>query len=794
MIRNYFKIAWRSLQKNKLYTLVNLAGLSIGIVGCLLIGLYIYQEWSYGKFHEKAERIARVTWQMNFEGTSEETANTGTRVGPEFTRRFPEVEEFVRLLKYPRVIKYEDKLFEEKNFLYADSSFFKVFSFPLLKGNPATVLDAPEKVVLSSSMAEKYFGSEPAVGKRINVGGKDFLVTGIAADAPDNSQVQYDFVGSFTSLNAAKEEKWTEANYLTYLLLTNKNSFKPLQAKIEKYMQEVKQEEPFLQGNNSMNYHVQPLTKVHLYSKIDGFEPNGSITYLYVLAAMALLILFIACVNYTNMSIAQSAGRSSEIGMRKVLGAQRGDIFKQFITEAILLTLLAVVVGMLVCLLILPQFNELSGKNISFQVLFAPSTLLVLLVLATIITFLAGAYPALVLSGGKLTSILKKGYSLSGSAFLRKSLIVFQFVISIFLIISTVVILQQLSFIQNKDLGYSKEQLVILPVDQQMREKYEQLTNALENVNGISSVAGAYEEPTHIGWSDGLNSLENNRSITINAMPADENIVKTLDLTIIAGKDFTSSDIKLANPEVHGNEIKYTYILNESAVKAMGWTPEEAVGKRVAKGREGVVRAVVKDFHFRSLHEPIGPLVIFMDERLIGSMFVKISSNDIAATLDKLEAVWKDRVPHRPFEYQFLDESYAAMYKAEQSIAGIFTTFSLVAILLACLGLFALTAYAMVRRTKEIGIRKVLGASVTDILAMVSTDFVKLVIVAVLIAVPLSIFAVNKWLGTFSYRIDLQWWIIILASLITLGIATVTVCLQAFKTAVSNPVKNLKTE
>lgn len=794
MIKNYFRTAWRNLQKNKLYTLVNLVGLSIGIVGCLLIGLYIYQEWSYDRFHDKAERIARVTWQMNFEGTSEETAMTGTRVGPEFNRRFPEVENFVRLMEYPRVVKYKNKLFEEENFIYADSSFFQIFSFPLLKGNPETALDAPEKVVLTSSMAQKYFGNNTAVGKSISVGGRDFQVSGIAADAPDNSQISFDFVGSFASLNAAQEEKWTEANYLTYLLLTDEDSFQQLQTRITAYMEELRQKEVFLQGNNSMNYLLQPLTKVHLFSEIDGLEPNGSITYLYVLAAIALLILLIACVNYTNMSIAQSAGRSSEIGMRKVLGAQKGDIFKQFITEALLLTMLAVVLGLLISFLILPQFNELAGKNLSTEVLFQPATLIVLLVLSVLITLLAGAYPAFVLSGGKITSILKRGYSLGGSAFLRKSLIVFQFVVSIFLIISTVVILQQLSFIQSKDLGYDKEQLVILPVDHKMRDDYEQLTTAIGNIKGVSSVAGAYEEPTHIGWSDGLTALENNQRITINALPADENIVETLNLRIIAGKNFTSSDVQLADPEAHGNNIKYTYILNEAAVKAFGWTPDEAVGKRVSKGREGVVRAVVKDFHFRSLHEPIGPLVIFMDERLVGSMFVKISGNHAAATLDRLESVWKERLPHRPFEYQFLDENYEAMYKTEQRIAGVFTTFSLIAIVLACLGLFALTAYAMVRRTKEIGIRKVLGATVADILSMVSADFVKLVIIAVVIAVPLSFLAIDQWLKTFSYSIDLQWWVFVLGSLIALAIATVTVCLQAFRTAVSKPVRNLKTD
>lgn len=795
MIRNYFKIALRYLQKNKLYTFINLSGLAIGITGCLLIGLYIWHELSYDRFHENADRIVRVTWEYNFEDTEHKTASTGTRVGPEFSRRFPETEAYVRLLKYPRVMTVEDRMFEEKNFLYADAAFFSMFSFPLLEGNPATALDAPEKLVITRSMAKKYFGGQNPIGKTINVAGtKDFVITGIAADAPDNSQIQFDFIGSFSTLNAAKEEKWSEANYITYLLLHNSEAIAPLQAKIAAYMEEVNREELQLEGNNFMTYHLEPLTDVHLHSRLDGFEPNSNITYIWILAAVALLILLVACVNYTNLSTAQAAGRSAEIGMRKVMGAGRRDIFYQFISEAFLLSLLAVVAALLLSVLLLPYFNQLAGKELQREVLAAPATLVSLLVLSIGVAFLAGSYPAFILSGGKVIRILKSGFNLTGSAALRKALIVLQFVISIFLIIATIAILQQLSYIHSKDLGYSKEQLLVLPVDSKMAENYNATKAALASQPGVAAVAGAYEAPTHIGWSDGLTALETDRRISINALPADEHIIKTLGFTIMAGEDFTLGDIKLADPGLHGDNIQYTYILNEAAVQAFGWTPEEAIGKKVAKGREGRVRAVVKDFHFRSLHEPIGPLAIFMDKRMLGSMFVKISSNDVAATLARLEEVWKERVPHRPFEYQFLDENYSALYKAEQRIAGVFTLFSTVAILLACLGLFALTAYAMVRRTKEIGIRKILGATVPDILALVSKDFIRLVVIAILIAIPLALFAINQWLKNFTYKADIQWWVFVAASILCLLIAAVTVCLQALKTATANPVKNLRTE
>lgn len=795
MIANYFKIAWRHLTKNKLYSFINISGLAIGIIGCLFIGLYIWHEWSYDRFHGNSDRIARVTWEYKFENTVEKTSFTGSKVGPEFLRQFPETEAFVRLLKIPRVISFEEKLFEEKNFLFADSTFFTIFSFELIQGNPRTVLSSPENIVITQTMAEKYFGNGKAIGKTLTMGGtKDFVVTGIAKDAPDNSQIKFDFVAPFATLNAAKEEKYSEANYFTFLLLKDPDNFRPLQQKIKRYIEQVAMAEMDLEGGNYMMYHLEPLTDIHLKSKLDGLEPTSSSTYLWILGAVALLILLIACVNYTNLSIAQAAGRSSEIGMRKVLGAGKRNIFYQFLSEAVLLTLVAFIITVLVSYYLLPYFNRLSGKEIDLTILYEPATLLLLLLLSLIVAFMAGAYPAIVLARGKVITTLKRGFSFTGPTLLRKYLIIFQFVISIFLIIATVVILQQLSFMKDRDLGYNKDHLIILPVDPQIREKFDDLKAAMEEIPGVASIAAAYEDPTHIGWSDGLTSSENKQRISIKAMPSDENIVETLGLEIIAGENFTLRDIKMADPELHGDNIQYTYMLNEAAVHALGWTPQEAIGKRVAKNREGIIRAVVKNFHFRSLHEPIGPLVIFMDKRFTGAMFVKLKDANVPATLASLKNFWKDRIPHRPFEYQFLDENYASLYKAEQNIASVFITFSIVAILLACLGLFALTAYSMVQRTKEIGIRKILGATVTNILTLVSTDFLKLIIIAVIIAVPLSFLAADKWLESFAYRIEVEWWVIVMAAMSTLIIATVTVCVQALKTAINNPIRNLKTE
>jgi putative ABC transport system permease protein len=760
----------------------------------LLISIYIWHETGFDRFHQNADRIARVTWEYNFGDAETKTATTGTRVGPEFQRRFPEVVAYVRLLKYPRVVSYGAQQFDEKAFLYADSAFFSLFSFPLLKGNPKSVLDAPNKMVMTESAARKYFGKEDPVGKTVTVGGtKEFLITGIAADAPENSQIQFDFVGSFTSLNAAREEKWSEANYLTYLMLRDRNSFPTLQVKVNDYIKKVMKDEMKTEGNQFMAYHLEPLTSVHLHSELDGFEPNNNILYIYIMAVVALLILLIACVNYTNLSTAQSARRSAEIAMRKVMGAGRLQVFNQFISETFLLSLCSVILALAMAALLLPSFNQLSGIAFDREILFSPPVLSGLFVLAIFISLAAGAYPAFVLSGARLITVLKSGFTFTGSSGLRKTLIVFQFVISIFLIVATAVILQQLNFIRNKDLGYNKEQVIVLPVDGQMRERYDDIKLALAAVPGVVSAGGAYEQPTHIGWGDGINTKDG-KQITVNALPADEDFVRTLGLRIIAGTDYNQTDVLQFDTSGEGKNLRYTFMLNESAAKALGWTPEEAIGKTITKGRDGTVKAVVQDFHFRSMHEPINPLVVFLDKRLVGSLFLKVEGQNIRSTLQQLEQAWKSRIQHRPFDYHFLDEDYAALYKAEQRTATVFTAFSSLAVLLACLGLFALTAYTMVQRTKEIGIRKVLGATLADILLLVSKDFLLLILIALFIATPVAFFASQKWLAGFTYKIDLQWWVFAWAGLATLLIAFATISLQAIKTALANPVKSLRTE
>jgi putative ABC transport system permease protein len=799
MFKNYFKIAWRNLRKNKLYSFVNIIGLTTGIVSCILIGLYIGHELSYDHFHKNADRIVRITMEYSNGGIIGKYAQTGTKVGPQLKRTFPQVVSFARTFRFPRVITYREKVFDEKNFLYADSSFFGIFSFKLIKGNIATVLNAPHQLVITETMAKKYFGNDDPVGKTLLIANSDnYLVTGIAQDAPGNSQMHFDFVASFTSLDASKTEDWWTANDITYLLLNRAEQIPVLQEQVGSYMQTKQvRKEARVEGTNYLTYHLEPLEKVHLYSSLNGFEPNGNITYIYILGAIALLILLIACANYTNLATAQSASRSGEIGIRKVLGAGPWNVFLQHLGESALLTFLAMLLALGISIELLPLFNQLADKSLTASALFSPLPLFALLLLGLIVSLLAGFYPAFVLSNTKLAAILKSGFSFSASGSgLRKSLIVLQFVISVFLIISTIIILQQLSFIQHKKLGFDKDHIVVLPVDYQMHRDYDAIKKAIGINPHVLAVGGANQNPTFVQWGDGIHVDKGSeqKNLSVLCIPADLDFVKTLGMQIIAGTDFSMADMHGIDTTDNYQHYRYTYILNETAAKAIGWKPEESIGRTIEKGYPGTVKGVVKDFHFSSLHQPIGPLIIFLDTQYLSQLFVKISGNDVAGTLNFLQTVWKERVPYRPFEYHFLDEDYNALYKVETRTSKLFGFFSTTAILLACLGLFALAAFTTVQRTKEIGIRKVLGASIFSIAGLLSFDFLKLVVVAAIIAFPLAWWVMHQWLQDFAYRININWLVFVSAGLAAILIALITVSFQAIKAAMANPVTSLRSE
>jgi putative ABC transport system permease protein len=800
MFRNYLKTAFRNLRKNKLYSAINIFGLTVGLAACLLIGVYINHELSYDKFNTNADRIVRATMEYKFSGTVNSTATTGTKVGPQFKRIFPSIEEYVRTFISHNVVQTENKMFDEPRILYADPAFFKVFSFRLIKGNAATALDAPDKIVLTRSMAKKYFGDEDPLNKLIITGRKSLRVSAVCEDVPQNSQLKFDFATQFLNLgNNVKEEVYWNANWITYFLLRDKKSISQLQRQAAEYMNtgEVRTEARIENKDDYLTIKIEPLTKVHLYSSLAGFEPNGNIRYIYIFAAIALLILIIACANYTNLATAQSAGRSAEIGMRKVMGASKLQVFRQFIGESFVITFIAAILAFAMSIFLVPYFNRISGKQFTAATMLQPLPIISLVIFSVLVSFFAGLYPALVLSGTQILNVLKKGFSFTGGRnMLRKTLIVAQFGISVFLIIYTVIIMQQMRYMQTKNLGYDKDHVVVLPIGGGMLSNFKMLKDAFQQVRGVEGVTASYETPEFVEWGDGITAIDEKgkHEISLNAMPVDLDFTKTMKMQLIAGRDFQESDFSLMDTTNNNENYHQPYIINEALANKIGWTPQQAIGRTISKGVDGPVLGVIKNFNFSSLHDQIGPLLIFLGRDFSRDFMLRIDGNDMQSTLNRLEMVWKQRITDRPFNYHFLDEDYNKLYQSEQRSSALFGVAATLAIILACLGLFGLAAFTTVQRTKEIGIRRVLGANLGSITLLVAKNFLTLVGLAILVALPLAWWAGNKWLQDFAFRIPVHAYVFIATAIITSLIALCTVGYHAMRAALMNPVKSLRSE
>jgi putative ABC transport system permease protein len=801
MSAKFLKRTFRHLFKQGGFTGTNIIGLTVGLTACILIGLFVADELSFDTFHSRADRIVRVTWEFSTGGTVNHFATTGTKVGPQFKRSFPAVENFTRTVIYPAIINHGTDYFNEKKVLYVDSSFFSIFSFPLLEGDPNS-LKSTGNIIVTASAAQKYFGTTDVIGKALRVGGtKDYTVSAVAKDPPRNSQIQFDFIVSFDNLDAAKSEQWRAANYVTYLLLRNPAAIGPLQSSIDAYVQTPQvRKDAEVEGNDYIRYHLESLTRVHLhspYSPYFAIEPNGNITYVYVLVLIALLILVIACVNYTNLAIAQSSARTGEIGIRKVLGASRSQLFSQYAGESVFVTFIALTLSIGVAIILLPLFNDMTGKHLIAADLAQIRPLAVILGTGLIIGLFAGAYPAIVLANTRLVNILRSGFRITGGqASLRRTLIVLQFVISLFLIITTAVILQQMSYIRNRSLGLDRDHVVVLPLDDNMLNRYDGLKTAIMANPGVIGVSGSYNLPISPTWNDGLTAMTNQGKVNfpITVIPADLGYLATMKMQVLAGSDFTQADLPVnTNAKDSTKPVKHV-ILNETAVRKLGWTRQEAIGKMIATYEPAIVKGVVRDFNFASIHESMGPLMLLCDPKLVRNMVVRVSGKQLPATIERIHAVWKTYVPNRPFEYHFLDEDYNRLYATEQRTARLFTLFASLAILLACLGLFGLAAISTVQRTKEIGIRKVLGAGVLNICLLVSNSFLRFVGLAILIAAPLAWWAAGHWLDSFAYRIAVGVWIFPAAGASAALLAFGTISIHAVRAARANPAKSLKTE
>lgn len=782
--------------ESRAITAINIFGLSTGLCSCLLIRVYIKHELNYDDFELKGNRIVRVIMEYGFKGDTETKRGnfTSVRVAPVFKKTFPEIETAVRFDHYSRVVKYKEKIGDEKKFLYADPSFFQIFSFKLLQGDSRTALNSPRQVILTQTTANRYFNSKNPVGQQISVGpGKEpYLVTGVMQDCPDNSQIKFDFLASFSSLGHADwESTYFNANYTTYFLLKDPQAITSLEAKIPRFM---KQE---MQGSGAtVNFFLEPFHDVHLYSKYDGFEPAGNIQYIYVLEAVTLLILLIACFTYINLNTARSLERAKEIGIRKVIGAVRSQLFWNFIGESVFLCFLSLILSLVAACILFGTFNNLTGNHQSLTDLFSPAFIVCLVLITLVIGFLAGFYPALILSNYLPVKVLKGAFKNSDEGrWQRKALIVFQFAISVFLIAATVIIQKQLDYIQNKDLGYDRDRVLVMPIDSKTNVSL--LKAQFRENSNVDRVSACRSTPVDIagGYNIRSSTMPASQQIAITAGPIDEDFVKTVGLRIVAGQDLTRQDMNDAST-ADSSKVTFQFILNESAAKLLGWTARGAIGKRMFLGatRPGYVKAVIKDFNFQSLHEEIKPLVLFPDITYSRNLLVKLKGRDIKQTVSFLESKWKSVNPDRPFEYRFLDEDYNALYMSESRMSTLLELFAGIAIALACLSLFGLSSYSASQRVKEIGIRKVLGGSVFSVSTLLAVDFLRPVLTAIALGGPIAWLVMNRWVSDYAYRITVSWWVVGYAGLLVAAIAVVTVWFQAFKASLANPVQSLKSE
>ncbi|MBO9613962.1 MAG: ABC transporter permease [Dyadobacter sp.] len=805
MISSYLKIALRSLWNKKAFASINIFGLAIGLATCMLILLFVQHELSYDRFNHNADRIFRVTLHGRIGGNDINIAGASAPAGPALLRDYPGVEAYARLSTNGTfLVKNGEKRFLEERVVFTDSNFFNFFSIPLLKGDANSVLKEPKTIVLTRSTALKYFGNQDPVGKSLEMGNSGmFRVTGVCEDVPSNSHFHYNFFGSMKSITLG--EKWLSSGAHTYVLLRKGYPVAKLSAQmpqmVRKYIGPEIQEflgmsyDEYLRKGDKFGFGLQPLTDIHLTSNLENeLEGNSNIKYVYIFTAIAVFILLIACINFMNLSTAGSAGRAKEVGVRKVMGSVRQQLMAQFLTESVLVTFFSLLVAFGMVVLILPGFNDLAGKRFDLQSILNARMIGYTLAGCLIVGLLAGSYPAFFLSAFRPVAVLK-GSIQAGvkSGWLRNTLVTIQFVVSIVMIVGTMVVYQQLRFIQNKNVGFNKEQVLILHDTYLLGDKARTFKEQLGNLSAVSSVtlAGYLPAGNSNNATDGFlpeNAENNITPYRFTTYQVDEDYLKTLGIGLIKGRNFSKT---------FGGDSA-SILVNEAAVKQFGW--KDPIGKRIRTIGNGTpeskrfytVVGVTKDFHFRSMHERIAPLVMFYGGDQY-QMAIRVKTKDIPGLLKTVEKIWK-ATSDNPFGYSFLDERFNNMYESEQRVGKLFGIFAGLAVVIACLGLFGLAAFTTIQRTKEIGVRKVLGASVLSIVSLLSKDFVKLVGIAIVIASPLAWYGMNQWLSDFAYKVSIEWWVFLLAGVLVVSVALLTVSFQSIKAALVNPVKSLKAE
>ena len=811
MLKNYFKIAFRNLMKHKVIFGINLIGLTIGLTCCLLILTYIINELSFDKHHQNAKNIYRVERTfLNPEtgALSLELGSIAPPFAPYLLNDFKEIKKLTRLLSNGNTsFKYEDKIFNEQDVFFADENLFSIFKVDVLKGNPAKALNDPYSVMLTEEVAKKYFGNDDPMNKEVRLDGNlTCKVTGVYKAFPSNTHLHPALMISFSTLRDSVvygerrlRENWGNNSFLTYIELPEGYNPKTMEAQFPAFQNRhiPLDADGKIKPSDYSRLSLKKLTDIHLYSHTDyEAEVNGDIKRVYIFSAIALFILLIACINYMNLSTARSVLRAKEIGVRKVVGARRPELIAQFLSESVLLSWVATILAISLTWLALPWLNELSGQELSISILFNWKIILPLLLVPFVVGIMSGIYPALFLSSFQPIKTLKGLMKVGGSNIsFRKVLVVVQFSISIVLIIATAIAFRQLSYMQDKSLGFNKDHIVNLGYVGSLNDSYEAFKTELLSNTSVQSVSRSSRIPSgrlldamgsQINHGDSLAPTK----ADIKYILIDEGFVPTFGLKTVAGRNFSKD---FAADSV-------SFVVNEAAVKVLGVkSPEEIPGKQFGYGmRKGQLIGVINDFHFESLHQRILPMVFLMrgDGRAggYGNLSIKVSGNNIPGALAHIEKVWKKFLPEAPYDYTFLDNRFEKLYEAEQKQGTIFTVFSFIAIFIACLGLLGLSAFAISQRVKEIGIRKVLGANAGNIVGLLSKDFLKLVIIAALIAFPVAWLMMSQWLEDFAYRIDIPWWIFIVAGVIAAAVAFVTISFQAIKAANANPVLSLRTE
>jgi putative ABC transport system permease protein len=810
MIKNNMIVAFRNLWKSKGFTAINIIGLAVGLATCLMILLFVMDELGYDRYNSKADRTYRVDGDIQFGGNRMILAVTPDPMGPVMKKEYPEVEQYVRFRSFNGrfLVKKGYQNFQENRVQFADSSLFDVFTLPLIEGSPATALVEPNSIVMSESMARKYFNTTDVLGKTLVINdSNNYKITGVMKDMPAQSQFIEDFFVSMSSNTESRAGMWVMNNFNTYVVLKQGSDPKQFGARFDDMMDRYlfpqvlqmlgSSKAGFTKSGNFANYALTPLRDIHLHSnKIGEMGTNSDIEYIYIFSGVAILILLIACVNFMNLSTARSSNRAKEVGVRKVLGSRKGNLIAQFLTESVLVSVISMIVAIAIVTICLPYFNNLSGKTISLHFFARPGLQISLIGLALFVGVLAGAYPAFYLSSFApikvLKGILSTGFK---TGRLRSTLVVFQFSISIFLIISTVVIYNQLRFIRHKDLGFNRQQVLILQNTAVLGSQAKSFRAELMGIRGVENVTMTTFLPTNGGRNEAPMfldpTLDQKRAVSLQIWNVDEHYVPTLGMSILKGRNFSEQFLTDST----------AIIVNESAAKLMGYKdplnkflyiPKDFSKPHSSDNTMSFhVVGVVKDFNFNSLRQQVTPLVFTLGPNPDNTV-IRIQTSDISGLIAQVNKMWNRMAPAQPFASSFMDDDFNHIYDAEQRMGNIFINFAVLAILIACLGLFGLVTYAAEQRSREIGIRKVLGASVNNIVGLLSRDFLSLVVISALIAFPVAGWAMHRWLQDFVYRVGISWWVFIAAGVIAIIIALGTVGVQAVKAALANPVNSLR--